>query len=169
MRVTDLQRLYDYSCWANRKLFLALARLTPEEFTQAVAGSYGSIRNTLVHMLSAEWGWLERCGGAKRGERLKAENYPTFESIATTWDRVEMSVREFLAGLTDDDLAREIEFGFGAGPRQSLPLGDLMLHAVIHDVHHRGQVALLLRTLGHVPGDFDLLYYAAEQRSPSAR
>jgi uncharacterized damage-inducible protein DinB len=169
MRVSDLQRLFDYSYWANRKLFGVISGLTAEQFTQGVAGSYGSIRNTLVHILSAEWGWLDRCGGPKRGERLKAENYPTFESLATTWDRVESQVREFLAGLTDEDLARDMEFGFGAGPRQALPLGDLMHHAAVHAVHHRGQVALLLRMLGHVPGDFDLLYYASEQRRQSPR
>jgi uncharacterized damage-inducible protein DinB len=34
-----------------------------------------------------------------------------------------------------------------------------MHHAAIHGVHHRGQVALLLRALGHVPGNFDILFY----------
>ena len=63
MTVRDLERMYDYSYWANRKLFQVLSRLTAEEFTRNVAGSYGSIRNTLVHVMSAEWGWIDRCGG----------------------------------------------------------------------------------------------------------
>ena len=37
-----------------------------------------------------------------------------------------------------------------------MPLGEMMQHAANHGVHHRGQVALLLRLLGHVPGDFRL-------------
>jgi uncharacterized damage-inducible protein DinB len=41
--------------------------------------------------------------------------------------------------------------------------GDLMHHAVIHGVHHRGQVALLLRSLGYVPGSFDILFYYGRQ------
>jgi uncharacterized damage-inducible protein DinB len=60
--VSDLQRLYDYGHWANRKLFPFLAQLTPDQFTQPLAGTHGSIRNTMVHVLSAEWGWLDRCG-----------------------------------------------------------------------------------------------------------
>jgi len=52
MRVSDLARLFEYNYWANRKLFEVVAELTPEQFTQSVAGSYGSIRNTLVHVLS---------------------------------------------------------------------------------------------------------------------
>jgi len=32
-------------------------------------------------------------------------------------------------------------------------------HAAIHGVHHRGQVALLLRVLGYVPASSDILFY----------
>jgi uncharacterized damage-inducible protein DinB len=163
MRVNDLERLYDYNYWANRNLFGVIAQLTPEEFTKPVAGSYESIRNTLVHVLSAEWGWLDRCGGPKRGDRLKADDYPTLESLIQAWTRVEGHLRGFLAGLTDDDLARPIEFALGAGPAYTIALGDLMHHAAIHAAHHRGQLALLLRMLGATPGNFDFLFYVAEQ------
>jgi len=43
-----------------------------------------------------------------------------------------------------------------------------MQHAAVHAVHHRGQVALLLRTLGYVPGNFDLIEYVGGKRSVSA-
>ena len=167
MTVKDLERLYDYGYWANRKLFEAVATLTPEEFTQPVAGSYGSIRNTLVHTVSAEWGWLERCGGPTRGPALKAEDFATFESLAATWTLVEGHVRGFLAGLSDDDLTRVVEFT-PLFTMRSGELGALMQHAANHAVHHRGQVALLLRALGHPPGNFDLLFYDAEPRTALA-
>src|SRR4030095_13976204 len=77
MTVNDLRRRYDYAYWANRRLFQVMEQMTTEEFTQAVAGSYGSVRNTMVHVLSAEWGWLERCGGPPRGPQLSADDYPT--------------------------------------------------------------------------------------------
>src|SRR5438067_13889546 len=83
MTIKDIESLYDYGEWANKKLFAVASQLTPEQFTQPVAGSYGSIRNALVHALSTEWGWLDRCGGAKRGPALKGEDYPTLESLVT--------------------------------------------------------------------------------------
>jgi len=161
--VKELERLYDYGYWANRKLFQVVAQLTPEQFTQTVAGSYGSIRNTLVHILSAEWGWLDRCGGPERGPALKPDNYPTLESVVDTWSTVERHVREFLSKLNDGDLARTVEFANPRGEKRSMVLGALMQHATIHGVHHRGQVALLLRSLGYTPENFDMLFFDAEK------
>lgn len=163
MRANDLERLYDYSCCANQKLLAALVPLAPAQFTQRVAGSYESIRNTVVHILSAEWGWLDRCGGPPRGERLKAETYPTLESVTDAGKPVERDMRGFLSSLKDEDLTRAIEFALGGGPIYAIPLGELMLHTTVHAAHHRGQVALLLRMLGSTPGDFDLLWYALDK------
>ncbi len=168
MRPTDLARLYDYGCWANRRLLAVVAQLTPDEFTRRVGGSYGSVRNTLEHVLSAERGWLERCGGPPRGDRLRPEDFPTLESILAVWARVEVGMRTFLDALREEELAEDVAFAFGSGPTQSAARGDLLQHAMLHAVHHRGQIALLLRELGHTPGNVDLLYYAVEQRATSA-
>jgi uncharacterized damage-inducible protein DinB len=163
MTVRDLQTLFDYGYWANRKLFDVMSQLTTEQFTQPVAGSYGSVRNTMVHVLSAEWGWLDRCGGPPRGGALVASDYPTVAALIDRWEQVEAFVREFLINLQDEDLDRVVEFAFGGGPKYAMRCGDLMHHAVIHGVHHRGQVALLLRSLGYVPGSFDILFYYGRQ------
>jgi uncharacterized damage-inducible protein DinB len=167
MTVKDLVALYDYGYWANRKILDVVARLTPDEFTQTVGGSYGSIRNTLVHTMSAEAGWLERCGGPKRGPKLNATDFPTADSVVLLWTKVEANMRGFLATLADADLARDVEYTVYVEKR-AMRLDALLRHAAIHGVHHRGQVALLLRMLGKVPGDFDLLFYEAEQRGVRA-
>ena len=163
MTAKDLQVLYEYDRWANKKLLDVVAQLTPEQFTQSVAGAYDSVRNTMVHVFSAEWGWLDRCGGAKRGERLKPADYQTIESLMQLWTTTEGHLREFLSRLKDEDLARIVEYDFGEGPNTST-LGELMHHGAIHAVHHRGQVALLLRSIGVVPGNFDILFFYAEKR-----
>jgi uncharacterized damage-inducible protein DinB len=168
MRVTDIERLYDYGYWANGKILAVVAQLTPEEFTKNVAGSYGSVRNTLVHVLSAEWGWLDRCGGHPRGPALKAEDFPTADVLINTWTQVEGWVRSFLAKLKDEDVDRMVEYKNPRGEPRSMALGEMMQHAANHGVHHRGQVALLLRVLGHTPGNVDLLFYDAERRGVSA-
>ncbi|MDY7092396.1 MAG: DinB family protein [Acidobacteriota bacterium] len=168
MKIHDLQTLFDYSYWANEKLFRVIEQLSPDEFTRPVAGSYGSIRNTLVHVLSTERGWLERCGGPARGPKLEAAAYPTAASLIEEWRRVEGSVREFLAELDEEDLQRSAEYPGAGGAIRSMPVGELLHHTANHAVHHRGQVAVLLRELGYAPGNVDLLFYFAEQHGVKA-
>jgi uncharacterized damage-inducible protein DinB len=164
MTVKDLERLFDFGYWANRKLFDVMSGLTPEQFAQPVADNHGSIRNTMVHMLSAEWGWLDRCGGPARGAPLNPLDYPTVATLVDTWNKVEASMRGFLSTLRDDDLARNVEFAIGGTDKRIMPLGELLQHAANHGVHHRGQVSLLLRLLGYNPDNFDLLFYFADKR-----
>jgi uncharacterized damage-inducible protein DinB len=164
MTVKDLENLFDYGYWANRKLFAVLSQLTPEQFTQPLSGNHGSIRNTMVHVLSAEWGWLSRCGGPERGAPLDPFNFPTVASLVDTWNQVEGWVREFLSTLRDEDLARNAEFVIGGTEKRSMPMGELLQHAANHGVHHRGQVSLRLRLLGYNPDNFDLLFCYAEKK-----
>jgi uncharacterized damage-inducible protein DinB len=164
----DLRALYDYCYWANAKLLAVVSQLTQKEFTQSIAGSYGSVQNTLVHMLSAEWGWLDRCGGAQRGPALVPADYPTAATLIDRWQQVETHMRAFLSSLRNEDLSRIVQFSIGSGPKQAMLLGELMHHGAIHGIHHRGQVALLLRSLGHAPGNFDILFYYGQRSSAAA-
>jgi uncharacterized damage-inducible protein DinB len=168
MGVSDLQRLYDYGYWANRRLFLVMSGLTPAEFTRPVVGSSRSIRDILVHVISAEWGWLSRCGGPARGPALKPADYPTVEAVVETWAIVEGHTRAFVSKLEDHELTGDVEFENPSGDKRSMPLGELLQHAANHGVHHRGQVALLLSLLGHQPGNVDMLSYDAERRGVTA-
>ena len=164
MTVKDLETLYDYSYWANAKLFEPLSRLTQEEFVRPVAGSYASVRNTLVHMMSAEGGCLDRCGGPKRGAPLNPEEFPALESITTYWARQERNVRAFLGGLSDADLSRRIEFTVPLFSfTRVMAIGEILHHAAIHSTHHRGQVTLLMRELGQAPGNVDILFFYADK------
>jgi uncharacterized damage-inducible protein DinB len=164
MTVKDLETLFGYGHWANRKLFAVMSTLTPEQFAQPLSGNHGSIRNTMVHMLSAEWGWLDRCGGPKRGAALDPGNFPTVASLVDAWNRLESQERAFLSTLRDGDLSRIIEFAIGGSEKRSMPMGELLHHGANHGVHHRGQVSLLLRLLGCDPENFDMLFYYAEKQ-----
>jgi uncharacterized damage-inducible protein DinB len=165
MTVNDLQMLFDYGHWANGKLFDVIAQLTPEQFAQFLANNHGSIRNTMVHVLSAEWRWIARCSSQELGAPFDPADFPTPAVLIEKGNQVAVATRVFLALLRDDDLARQVEFAIGNAPKRSMPVGALLQHAANHGAHHRGQVALLLRLLGYSPENFDLLLYFADEQN----
>lgn len=168
MTISELSTSFEYHYWANAKLLNVVSTLTDAQFTTEVVGSFGSVRNTLVHVLSTEWGWLSRCGGHPRGSRLEAREFPTAQSLIDQWDIVRGYVWAFLAELSDADLGRIVEYPGSGGIIRRMPIGELMHHSVIHAVHHRAQVGLMLRELGIAPGNFDLLFFYAERRGVPA-
>src|SRR5262245_40222762 len=106
MTVQDLENLFHYGYWANRKLLAVMSQLTPEQFTRTVDGTHDSLRNTMVHVLSAEWSGLSHCGSSERGAPLNSIDYPTVARLAETRTQVEGYVRAFLSTLRDEDLVR---------------------------------------------------------------
>ncbi len=164
MTVADLSELYAYGAWASAHLLRVTAELSAEEFTQSVAGSYESVRNTFVHTISAQWGWVDRCGGQPRGRALEAPDFPTVTSVREISSKVDDLTVAFLSSLEDDDLARAVTYSNSAGESRFMPIGEMLHHAANHAVHHRGQIALLLRELNRSPGNFDILFYYAEKR-----
>ena len=98
MTLDDLVVRYSYDAWANEKLFGVVSRLSPEEFTRSITGGWAAIRTTLVHIVSAEWGWVSRCGGKPdRGPRLDPANYATPAAVIDESRRVDGYARAFLA------------------------------------------------------------------------
>jgi uncharacterized damage-inducible protein DinB len=58
MTKDDIQLLFEYDRWANHRVLRAVSALSTEQFTRDLGGSFRSVRNTLVHILGGEWGWL---------------------------------------------------------------------------------------------------------------
>jgi uncharacterized damage-inducible protein DinB len=92
-----------------------------------------------------------------------SDDDPTADALIDKWNAVEVDIREFLSTLKDEDLTRVVEYTNPRGEKRSGVMGPLLQHGAIHGVHHRGQVALLLRSLGYTPGNFDVLFYDAEK------
>jgi uncharacterized damage-inducible protein DinB len=61
--VAGIQELYRYNQWANHRIFDCVSGVTPQKFTRDLRNSYPSVRDTLTHIVWAEWIWLQRWKG----------------------------------------------------------------------------------------------------------
>ena len=163
MNKRDVEYLYEYSRWANAQVLDAVSKLTPEQFTRDLHSSHRSVRDTLAHILAAEWIWLERWRGVSPSALLAPTEFPTVESLATKWANVEGDYAEFIDGITDESLATVITYKNTKGEEWAYPLGQMMQHVMNHSSYHRGQVATMLRQLGAEVNPVDLLVFMDEK------
>jgi uncharacterized damage-inducible protein DinB len=162
MDIQDFRTLYEYNSWANHRTLDSCASLTPEQFTRDMGSSFGSVRDTLVHILGAEWIWLERWHGRVPAGLPVARDFPDLESVRRRWTEVERDLIDYIASLTPEDLQRTIQFKTLAGVPISQPLWPCLQHLANHSTYHRGQIATLLRQLGAKPVSTDLIGFYRE-------
>jgi uncharacterized damage-inducible protein DinB len=158
----DLERikaLYDFNRWANGRVLEAAEKLSLEQFTNDLKSSYPSVRDTLVHIMGAEWIWLERWSGNSPKALLAAAEFPTVSAIRNRWTEIERGQKAFLASATEESLQKVVTYLNLRGERWEYPLWQILQHLVNHSTYHRGQVTTMFRQLGARPVETDFLVY----------
>jgi uncharacterized damage-inducible protein DinB len=159
MEPDEVRELYNYNAWANHRTLDACAALTEEQFIRDLRSSFRSVRDTIVHILGAEWIWLDRCNGRSPVALPSPEPFVSVSGVRARWGEIERDQLGFVGGLSAADLDRVIEYRNMRGNRFAYPLRRILRHVVNHSTYHRGQVASMLRQLGIAPAATDLLRY----------
>ena len=157
--LATFRELFDFNWWARDRQLAVCAPLTPEQLLQSVGGSFASVRDTLAHLVAAEWLYLERWQGRSPTAMPPAAEFPTLDSIRERWRGIEVLLRSVLAGLDDHQLARPITYTNMCGQTRTLLLWQMMYHLLNHQSYHRGQVTTQLRLLGAVPPAVDFYVF----------
>ncbi len=151
MTHSDLTTLLDFHYWARNRVLDAAEQLTPEQFTRDLGGSFASVRDTLVHLYSAEWAWYQRWHGTSPTAMLSPAEYPDVATLRAAWVAHEATMRAFLGSVGAEGITRVIEYRTLAGQPSSSALWEMLHHVVNHGTYHRGQVTTMLRQLGAAP------------------
>jgi uncharacterized damage-inducible protein DinB len=159
MNKEDIQQLYRYNKWANAAVMKSVAPLRTDELTRQLGGSFPSVRDTLVHIMAAEWIWLKRWKGVSPRVLFGPSEFPDLDAVKVKWSEIETEQMSFVEEVTDESLKEIITYVNTKDQTWRYPLGRLMQHLVNHGSYHRGQVANFLRQLGAQPVATDFLIY----------
>lgn len=154
-----IRTMYDYNAWANRRILETSARLSVDQLRADGGASFGSIHDTLVHIMGGQWIFLARWKGTSPAAYLDPQAFPDRAAILKRWESLERETREFVEALGESDLVRVVEYVNTQGERWAYPLWQQMIHQVNHATQHRSEVAMVLTRLGHSPGWLDFLYF----------
>ena len=101
----------------------------------------------MVHIANAEEGWFRYAVTKELPEwpsYLQFENYPTHDKILAVLDTVHAKTEEYLGTLTEQDLSARILAPWD----ETFPLQWIIWHVIEHEIHHRGELSLILGILG---------------------
>jgi len=159
MTPIEMRELFAYDSWANALVFDAAAALPADQLDRPLGSSFPSIHLTLGHVVGAEWVWLRRWLGDNPTSFPDWVGRPALADLRERLVVIERERDRFAAGVTDADLARQVQYKSLAGQPNSNALGDLVRHVVNHSSYHRGQVTTMLRQVGQKPPSTDLIVF----------
>jgi uncharacterized damage-inducible protein DinB len=148
MTSEGLVELFRHNVWANERLFDACDGLSEAQLDATLVGTFGSIRNTLMHIVGAQ----ERIAAALAGT----------EQVSVSRDRApfpglaELREAARTSGEALVELAARAQSGatvttMWRGEAYTLPVWLLLVQAINHATEHRAQIAAILSQQGLEP------------------
>src|SRR5947209_902777 len=152
------QRWFDQERDAHARVLRSLesvpaGRRSCPEFEKAAA--------ILAHVAAARRIWLIRLGLVE-GQATLAPKGVTLPEVAGMLDSVHGFWGEYLARVSDEEIARVFEYQILDAGRFRNRVEDILAQLFGHSSYHRGQIAVLVRAAGGTPAITDLVYWCRE-------
>jgi uncharacterized damage-inducible protein DinB len=156
-QVLILVELFRHNLWANLRLIEVCSALMDEQLNTSVMGTYGSIRDTLLHIVRSEERYVALLAG--HDPPAPHESFPAFGELQ---ERARKSGEALVSLAGSLDGGRVLQ-GTWRGNPYSLPVFIPLIQAINHATEHRSQIATVLTQLGIQPPELDGWAYHYEQ------
>jgi uncharacterized damage-inducible protein DinB len=139
----------EHNQWVNTRLYDVAAKLSKADYFADRGAFFGSVHNTLNHIVTTDMIWLHRIDGT--GEVPGGLDEVLFDTLAATRDaREALDARMIAAVAAMDDAALQEPIRFKARNGDDVAIATNLMVANLcnHETHHRGQVHAMLTGLG---------------------
>ncbi|MEM1316629.1 MAG: DinB family protein [Pseudomonadota bacterium] len=153
-----------YNAWANARLYDAAAALSDEAYVSDEGAFFGSMRNTLNHILVADVLWMARFRAWPQPKiPLDGVMHAPLADLRAAREAQDDDILQWVEGLSEADLDGEITYTTITGPMtMTQRLDQALPHFFNHQTHHRGQAHMILTRLTGDAPPLDLLMYQRE-------
>lgn len=140
-----LVHFYRHNLWANRQVLDICAGLGDEHVDAGAPGSFGSVRDTLVHLLAAEGRYVALLTGRMPENPLReSDGFPGFEALRTRAHESGETLIAIAAEARGDQQVQQTYRGESYTMSVAIPL----LQAINHATEHRTNVTSILAGRG---------------------
>ena len=141
-----LSKVFSHWDQLRADLIATLEKFSDEELSHIPFEGAWSIGQIVRHILNAEEGWLWYVATRKLTEwpaGLTHEKYGTVASLKAKLSSGHTQTMAYLETLEIEDFDRVIKAPWG----KDLTLGWILWHVIEHEIHHRGELSLILGLL----------------------
>jgi uncharacterized damage-inducible protein DinB len=166
MEPNEIKTIFDYNFWAFERVWECISQISDEQFLEEIDYSTGSVRNIVVHIMSANRNWISRLQGIEMPPRLVFEDFDSLSNAKAKWDELQKELLNYLVSLNQEQLDETINWELPArGLKLSNLRWEILLHVANHATDHRAQILAILHHHFHVQTvEQDMIIYLAERK-----
>ncbi len=140
--------LASYNIWANRKAMDWLQQITDAQWEQVITSSFSSVRQTALHIASAESIWIDFWTKAPAPVFISGTFTGTKSDLIAIWEKASTGMKAYLVSHPEEDFMAPVAFRYPRGGEAQMPFVHTFSHIINHSTYHRGQLVTLLRQVG---------------------
>jgi uncharacterized damage-inducible protein DinB len=158
-----LQRMAENNAWSNARLLGACAKLSPEAFRAKRTSFFPSLPETLNHILTVDWYYIDALERGGRGRSVFDVEipFPDLEPLAEAQRASDEKLIAFTRKLRAEDLDRPVDIE-RPDHVQLETVTDTLLHLFVHQIHHRGQAHAMLSGTAVAPPQLDEFFMGGD-------
>jgi uncharacterized damage-inducible protein DinB len=162
-----LTELFRHNLWANGAMLEGCRDLSGDQLATELAGTYGRLDQTLVHLARAQGGYLRTLADWHPGSEHRLEYDEPFPGVDRIAEHLRFTGERLIEVARRASLDRVLKGAWGDEPHE-FPEWVLLLHAAHHATEHRQQIATMLTNLGIEPPEPDpVAYWQSTQTGPA--
>jgi uncharacterized damage-inducible protein DinB len=155
----SLTTLFSHNFWANLRLLEQCVQLTGEQLDAAIPGTFGSIRDTLQHIVTAEQSYFSRISTGQPYRRPQGAPPMT---LADMVDAARTSGRGLIEWASKVQATDTVQLDWDGTPRE-VPKTVILTQVINHATEHRAQIMAIMTQIGVEPPELSSWAYFDER------
>lgn len=140
--------LANYNNWTDDIAIEWLNQINDEQWNRPIISSFSSIKQTVIHLVSAKKIWIDFWTKAPNPVYLSSEFKGTKDELIEIWEKASVDLTNFMEKFSDENYRQPVSFIYPNGREGQMIFWQTFHHFVNHATYHRGQLVTLLRQVG---------------------
>jgi uncharacterized damage-inducible protein DinB len=140
--------LAGYINWADDRAIEWLTQINDEQWNQAAISSFDSIKDTVLHFVSAKKIWVDTWTNVPDKTYLSKVFDGSKGDLIAIWKKTSADLIDFITNYPAAKFTDEVVIMKPNGELSTMEFRKTFPHMVNHATYHRGQLVTLLRQAG---------------------